>query len=126
MSVTEEKVELCDESSELKAVEAEGGCVSFESVKAAGHYLSVQEDGSIQSGSELGPSTHFTVASAVKKEEEAPPADNTAATKGEEQQQQETNAAEENEQQKTEETEQKENEEPQQQEGQEEQAASES
>ena len=125
VSVTEEKVELCDESSKLKVVEGEEGCVSFESVKTAGHYLSVQEDGSVQSGSELGSSTHFTVASAVKKEEPQPAQaaeDTTEPAKEETGQEQETNAAVENK-----EGEQKEAEEPpKQQEGQEEQTPSES
>ena len=130
LSVSEEKVELCDESSELKVQETEG-CVSFESAKAAGHYISVQEDGSVQSGSELGPSTHFTVASAVKKEEPAP-AENTEAAKEEEGKGQETNAAAETEGAETEgekgeeQAEQKENKEPKQEEGQEEQSPSES
>jgi hypothetical protein len=121
LSVSEEKVELCDESSELKVLEAEG-CVSFESAKAAGHYISVQEDGSVQSGSELGPSTHFTVASAVKKEEAAP-AENAEAAKEEGQ---ETNAVAETEEKREEQAEQKESKEPKQEEGQEEQSPSES
>lgn len=72
LSVTEEKVELSSESTTLKVVEGDGGCVSFESSQSEGHYISVQEDGSVQSGTEVGASTFFTVASAVKKEEPAP------------------------------------------------------
>ena len=128
LAVSEEKVELCDESSELKVVEGDGGCVSFESGQAAGHYLSVQEDGSVQSGTEVGSATHFTVTSAVKKEEA--PAKNATATEEEKAaEQQETAAATENEEQKTDEapaTEENESKEPEEQGQAQEQATSES
>lgn len=57
-----------DELSELKVVETEEGCVAFESAKTAGQFIAVQEDGSVQTVTELGPSTHFTP---VKVEETA-------------------------------------------------------
>ena len=126
LNVTEEKVELCEESSELKVVEAEEGCVSFESGKTAGRYLSVQEDGGVQSGTEVGTATYFTVASAVKTEE-PPPADAAPAATQEEPTQQTEEAVVENEQEKTEEKgEEQESKEPEQGEAQEERPTSES
>ena len=58
-----------DELSELTVVEADGGCVAFESVKTGGRYICAQKDGSVETATELGPSTHFTVCSAAKQEE---------------------------------------------------------
>ena len=84
-----------DELSELKVIETKEGCVAFESVKTAGRYISVGEDGSVQPATELGASTNFTPYSAVKKEEPEPAA-------AEQTEQQETSA--ENEEGKTEET----------------------
>ena len=65
----EEEVGAGDEASELKVLEEKDGCVAFESATTEGRYISVGEDGSVQPGSELGPSTHFTPSSAEKKEE---------------------------------------------------------
>lgn len=84
---TEKYVQICegqvgadgtgDEHCELKVVEIEG-CVTFESVKTSGQYIAVQEDGSVQTSTEVGSSAHFTPSSAVQQETAkaaTPPAD---------------------------------------------------
>lgn len=48
-----------DELSEL-SVTVTDGCVVLESVKTPGQYVAVQEDGSGQVATELGPTAHFT------------------------------------------------------------------
>ncbi len=48
-----------DELSELSVTET-NGCVVLESAKTPGQYVAVQEDGSGQVATELGPTAHFT------------------------------------------------------------------
>lgn len=87
VAYTERYVKICegqvgadgtgDEHCELKVVEIEG-CVTFESVKTSGQYVAFQEDGTVQTATEVGPSAHFTPSSAVKQETTkaaTPPAD---------------------------------------------------
>lgn len=87
VAYTEKHVQICeeqvgadgtgDEQCELKVVVVEE-CVTLESVKASGQYIAVQEDGSVHTTTDLGPSAHFTPSSAVKEAEakaETPPAD---------------------------------------------------
>ena len=62
-----------DELSELKVSGTEEG-VAFESVKTSGQFIAVQEDGSVQTATESGPSTLFTPSAVVKEEPEAPAA----------------------------------------------------
>lgn len=75
-----------DEHCELKVVEIEG-CVKFKSVKTSGHYVAVQEDGTVQTATEVSPAVHFTPSFAVKQETAkaaTPPADEVVEDKADE------------------------------------------